>query len=73
VANLSNNSRLSPLLARKAARSLLVIVESGRSWSLSDAERCLPLGWRLNESFATNCGQTMPSLTSAFRQFASKI
>ncbi len=70
-----NRSRLSPLLARKAARSLLALAEDGRRWSLPDAERCLPLGWRLSEEFGADRGQpmTVDALTSAFRQFASKL
>jgi hypothetical protein len=75
MTNHPNRSRLSPLLARKAARSLLVIAESGRPWSLPEAERCLPLGWRLSEEFRADQGlaMTVDALASAFRQFASKL
>ncbi len=75
IADHSNHSRLSALPARKAARSLLAIVKAGRPWTLADAQRCLPLGWRLGENFAAvgNQPMTVAALTAAFRQFASKI
>ena len=75
ISNPSKQSRLSPLLAKKAARSFLAVVETGKAWTVSDAQRCLPLGWRLNESFAANREQltTIDALTNAYRQFASKI
>jgi hypothetical protein len=62
-------------LARKAARSFLAIAETCKPWTLSDAQRCLPLGWRLNESFAADHDRplTIDALTNAFRQLASKI
>ncbi|MDR3435146.1 hypothetical protein [Telmatospirillum sp.] len=75
MTNHPNRSRLPALLAKKAARSLLAVAETGKQWSLADAERCLPLGWRLSESFAADRGpaMTVDALASAFRQFASKI